>query len=50
MKIVIECEPKEMTDFILNLSQPMVNADTVISTISDKIKDTIDLVSHTLQE
>lgn len=50
MKITFECESKEMADFILVLSQPIVNVDNVISSITDKMKDTMDLVSHTLQE
>ena len=51
MKIILECEPKEMADFIMELSQPKVeNTDKTIGIIADKMKDTIALVSHTLQE
>ena len=52
MKIILECEPKEMADFIMELSQPKAieNVDKIIGTIADKLEDTIALVSHTLQE
>ena len=50
MKIIVECESKELANLILNLSQPLINADTIISTVTDKMKDTIDSISHTLQE
>ena len=49
MKVIIECETKEMADLMLALSQP-VNVDAIINTITNKMKDTINLVSHTLQE
>ncbi len=49
MKVIIECETKEMADFMLALSQP-VDIDTIMNTMADKIKDTINVVSHTVQE
>lgn len=52
MKITFECEPKEMADFIKELSQPKAieNIDEIIGVIAGKLEDTIALVSHTLQE
>ena len=52
MKFIVECKPKEMADFITELSQPKAieNVDKIIGTIADKLEDTIALVSHTLQE
>ena len=38
-----------MADFMLALSQP-VDIDTIMNTMADKIKDTINVVSHTVQE
>ncbi len=47
MKFIVECKPKEMADFITELSQPKAieNVDKIIGTIADKLEDTIDLVS-----
>lgn len=50
MKIIVEGQPKELTDFILNLSQSIVSHDNIIRAIGDKMADTIDSVSHILQE
>lgn len=47
MKIIVECNPKEMADFIVELSQSKAieNVDKVIGAITDRLKDTIDLAS-----
>ena len=52
LKIILECDAKEMADFIKELSQPkeIENVDKVIGTIAGKLEDTIALASHTLQE
>lgn len=49
MKVIIECETKEMADFMLALSKP-VDIDTIMNTMADKIKGTINVVSYNLQK